>query len=104
MILSTPGSAPLGSPRPALSMIGQLRSPSLYFDTSSTIGSDKLLILNTLYAVSGIEARHATFLHVIESSFDTPSTWETSCFLSLCLKNGERGILIDKMQSVGVKK
>ena len=50
MILSTPGSAPLRSPRPALSIIGQLRSPSLYFDTLS-IWLDKLLILNVLYVV-----------------------------------------------------
>ena len=37
-VMTTPGSAPLGSPCPALSIIGQLRSPSLYFDTPSIIG------------------------------------------------------------------
>ena len=72
MILSTPGSAPLRSPRPALSIIGQLRSPSLYFDTLS-IWLDKLLILNVLYVVANIETRHATSLLMAKSHFDTPS-------------------------------
>ena len=40
----------------------------------STIWLGNLLILNILYTVSDIEARHTTSLHVIESSFDTPST------------------------------
>ena len=44
------------------------------FDTPSTICLDKLLILNVLYVIANIETRHATSLHVIESSFDTPST------------------------------
>ena len=57
MILSTPGSAPLGSPRPALSMIGQLRSPSLYFDTLSTSRVEKhnsvifMILCNPLAAI-----------------------------------------------------
>ena len=35
-VMTTPGSAPLRSPRPALSIIGQLRSPFSHFDTPST--------------------------------------------------------------------
>ena len=41
-VMTTPGSAPLRSPRPALSIIGQLRSPFSHFDTPSTIWPSKL--------------------------------------------------------------
>ena len=70
---STPGSAPSWSPRPALSIIGQLRSPFLHFDTPSTIRLDKLLILNILCAITGIEARHAASLHLMKPHCGAPS-------------------------------
>ena len=79
----TPGSAPSWSPRPALSIIGQLRSPSLYFDTPSTIWLDKRLIFNILYIVADIETRHATSLLMAKSHFDTPSYRRNNCQLSI---------------------
>ena len=39
------------------------------FDTPSTTGLNKLLILNVLYAFVAIETRHATSLHLIKSLF-----------------------------------
>ena len=47
----------------------------------STIWLDKLLILNVLYVVTGIETRHATSLLMAKSHFDTPSTTGLESYL-----------------------
>ena len=59
-VMTTPGSAPLRSPRPALSIIGQLRSPFSHFDTPSIIWLCNLLVFSVLYAIVDMETRHAT--------------------------------------------
>ena len=45
----------------------------LYFDAPSTIRLDKLLILNILCAITGIEARHAASLHLMKPHCGAPS-------------------------------